>query len=80
MHRPGIASVQGDRIVLDGTTIEELERYHLSTLKLVVSQLNDEIELHLRSERERRERDAREAFEHDRRVQETAKRMRFDED
>ena len=29
MHRPGIARVEGDRIVLDGTTIEEVEKYHL---------------------------------------------------
>ena len=35
MHRPGIASVRGDRILLDGTTIEELEQYHLPTLQLV---------------------------------------------
>ena len=40
MHRPGIASVVGDRIILDGTTMEELERYHLATLKLAVAAAN----------------------------------------
>ena len=34
MHRPGIASVSGDRIILDGTTVEELERYHAARDKL----------------------------------------------
>ena len=40
MHRPGIASVVGDRIILDGTTMEELERYHVATLKLAVAAAN----------------------------------------
>lgn len=41
MHRRGIASVSGNRIILDGTTIEEIEKYHLSTLKLAVNAAND---------------------------------------
>jgi hypothetical protein len=40
MHRPRIATVRGDRIVLDGTTIEEVERYHFDTLKLAVAEAN----------------------------------------
>lgn len=40
MHRPGIASVFGDRIILDGTTMEEIERYHFATLKLAVAAAN----------------------------------------
>lgn len=40
MHRPGIASVVNDTIVLDGTTMEELEKYHAETLKVVVADLN----------------------------------------
>lgn len=80
MHRPGIASVQGDRIVLDGTTIDELERYHLKTLKLVVRQLNERTGQYLRTERERVEAAQQAAAEHDRQVRETAQRLRFDED
>jgi len=79
MHRPGIASVQGDRIVLDGTTIDELERYHLKTLKLVVRQLNERTGQYLRTERERVEAAQQAAAEHDRQVRETAQRLRFDE-
>lgn len=32
MHRPEIASVHEDKIILDGTTIEEVEKYHRDTL------------------------------------------------
>lgn len=30
----------GDRIILDGTTIDEVEKYHLATLKLAVQAAN----------------------------------------
>ncbi len=40
MHRPGIARVHGDRIILDGTTIEEVQRYHRETLVLCVQETN----------------------------------------
>lgn len=42
MHRPGIASASGDRIWLRGTTIEEIEKHHLTTLKLCVDVANKE--------------------------------------
>jgi hypothetical protein len=34
MHRPNIARGTGDKVVLDGTTIEEIEKYHKETLVL----------------------------------------------
>jgi hypothetical protein len=40
MHRPNIASVVGDTIILDGTTIEEVRDYHRDTLTLVVQETN----------------------------------------
>jgi hypothetical protein len=40
MHRPGIAHVRDSTIVLDGTTMEEVRRYHLGTLKLAVAETN----------------------------------------
>ncbi len=40
MHRPGIASVQGSRIILDGTTIEEVRDYHRQSLKTCVEEAN----------------------------------------
>ena len=40
MHRPGIASVYKDEIILDGTTIEEVKDYHRATLILCVEEAN----------------------------------------
>jgi hypothetical protein len=40
MHRPGIAEVSGDRIILDGTTIDEAKHYHRNTLVLCVEETN----------------------------------------
>ncbi len=42
MHRPGIARIIGDKIILNGTTIEEVQKYHRDTLKLVVRKTNEE--------------------------------------
>lgn len=42
-HRPGTAAVQGDRVVLLRTTIDEVEDTHRATLKLVVAETNKEI-------------------------------------
>jgi hypothetical protein len=43
VHRPGIARVVGDRVILDGTTIEEVEEYHRDTLVLVIRHVNQTI-------------------------------------
>lgn len=79
MHRPGIGRAVGDRIVLDGTTVEEFEQYHLKTLKLVVRQLNELLAKHLERERRRQDAEAQAAAEHDRQVREAADRLRFDD-
>lgn len=50
MHRRGIARVTGDRIVLDGTTVEEVAQYHQRTLKLAVDATNAQHAEHLRRE------------------------------
>ena len=41
MHRPFIASVVGDDIILDGTTIEEISKYHKPTLIKCVKKANE---------------------------------------
>lgn len=61
MHRPGIGYISGTKIILDGTTIEEVKKYHKDTLKLVVETVNkryNEIKLQekLKKEREEQER------------------------
>jgi hypothetical protein len=47
MHRPGIANVIGDTVVLDATTLDEVKLYHRDTLKLALSETNRQYkELH----------------------------------
>jgi len=79
MHRPGILSVQGDRIVLDGTTMEEVERYHRDTLVLVLEQANREIAERETVRRRRAEMERKRVEEHRRSVEDAAERLRFDE-
>ena len=77
MHRPGIASVVGDRFVLDGTTVEEVEAHHAETLKLVVdkaNQLSQEVEEQERAEQRRAEEEAKAHVEN---VAEVSKRIKF---
>ena len=78
MHRPGIARIEGDRLILDGTTVEEVEKYHLATLKLVIEKTN-QITAQIasrRSQEQKREEQTRD--EHQRHVKEVAKRLKFD--
>jgi len=79
MHRPGIASAHGDRIVLNGTTMEEVEKVHRETLKLAVDQANaDYVKLvEQRSKEEARKKEAEE--QHRKSVEEISKRIRFDD-
>jgi hypothetical protein len=80
MHRPGICRVSGDTVVLDGTAMDELERYHLKTLKLALSVTNERYAEHVRrmNEQERRKREERERHERD--VNDIASRLSFDDD
>lgn len=78
MHRPGIARVQGDRIVLDGTTVEEIEKYHKSTLELAVQKANEiEQDSHGRRVQQQAEQDKLHA-EHRSHVEDAAKRIKFE--
>jgi hypothetical protein len=78
MHRPSIGKVSGDRIILDGTTIEEVEKYHRETLLAVLERVNEEIaQLEARKQRE-----AEVALErrqqHESTVNDVSKRIKFD--
>lgn len=79
MHRPGIASVSGDTIVLDGTTMDELEKYHAKTLRLCVAAVNEQEQAIIERERVKQEADEAARREHERSVDEIANRLRFDE-
>jgi sRNA-binding protein len=78
MHRPGIASIEGDLFVLDGTTIEEVEQHHVETLNLVVDRANAETRSIEQKEKSTSEREAAAAREHEANVTEVAKRITFD--
>lgn len=78
LHRPGIAAVYGAKIVLNGTTMEEVEQVHRDTLRLVVEETNRqwrELKGHADAAEERRR---AQHDEHTRNVQDISKRITFD--
>ncbi len=79
MHRPGIARVEGDRVILDGTTIDEVENYHRDTLVLVVKRVNEIIAEREAAQRRREEAEVQRREQHDREVRERARRISFDD-
>lgn len=78
MHRPGIARVSGDRVILDGTTIEEIEQYHAETLRLVVPEVNRRVLEIEAAEEEKRRRAEEERRSHDASVRDKARNISFD--
>jgi hypothetical protein len=77
-HRPGICSVIGDKIWLEGTTLEEIEHTHKETLKLALDETNQKYEEFLAKSRAECERQRKEAEAHRQHVQEAAKKIKFD--
>ncbi len=57
MHRPSIARVVGHKIILDGTTIEEVKEYHRDTLKLCVEKANQDEQMILEKQRIKQEKE-----------------------
>jgi hypothetical protein len=78
MHRPGIARLSGSTIFLNGTTIEEVEKYHRDTLLLAVSESNKQYREWCAAQD--RERAAEEALRqsHRARVNDASSRVKFD--
>lgn len=82
MHRPGIARVLDDRIVLDGTTLdgttmEEVERFHLDTLKLAVAEANQIEEQNEEASKKRAGGREQKREHYRKKVQDIANRLRF---
>lgn len=77
MHRPGIARVSGDKIILDGTTIEEVRDVHKETLVLCVEVANKMEREYLRREQEKRQREERKREEHMKSVADIANKLEF---
>jgi hypothetical protein len=77
-HRPGICEVVGDRIWLNGTTLEEVAKTHQSTLQLSLDETNGkyaEFEAQQRTEADRKR---KEQEGHEQHVREVAKKIKFD--
>lgn len=77
MHRPGILRVEVDRVVLDGTTIEEVERYHAATLTLVAEKVNEDALTLRRQQAELAESEAKQAQAHAQHVSDVADDISF---
>src|SRR5690606_36626988 len=78
MHRPGIASAYGNKVILDGTTIEEVEKYRKDTLKLSVEVANKQIvEINLRKQQQA-ERERIEIEKHQGNIDDISKRIDFE--
>ncbi len=78
MHRPGIASVNGATITLDGTTIDEVERYHRNTLQSALAETNRQYRELLREGEQGRARANSQREEHRKRIEDASKRIKFD--
>jgi hypothetical protein len=78
MHRPGIASIVGDRVVLNGTTLDEIERYHRATLLVVVTETNRKYGEFLQRSTEVAAKEAERVRLHQDEVRRKSKDIRFD--
>lgn len=78
MHRPGIARVSDSVVTLDGTTIDEVERYHRDTLQLAVEETNRQYREWRRRRDAQLERENALRDKHRRQVDEVSRRIRFD--
>jgi hypothetical protein len=78
MHRPGIASVSGDKIILDGTSIEEVAQYHRDTLVLCVNIANDEEKKIIAKQQLIEEQNRQQSAEHKSRIEDISKRIKFE--
>jgi len=79
MHRPGIASVYGNKIVLDGTTIEEVEKYHKEILKLAVGIANKTLKELQERQSVIEKREKQRLAEHKNKLGDISKRINFDD-
>lgn len=79
MHRPGIASVYARRIVLNGTTVQEVEQYHRETLMLAVDEANRQFTEWDARQRCDKEDERLRVEEHKKSISDAAKRLKFGE-
>lgn len=78
MHRPGIASVNGNKIILDGTRIEEIEKYHKKTLTLAVEVANQKCKDFRIRKKQQVEEEQIEIENHKKKIENISKKIKFD--
>lgn len=78
MHRPGIGSVRGDRILLDGTTVEEVADHHLATVRQTIDCANEVAATQRRRDAQAKQRRDAQFEQHAAEVDEAIRRMGFD--
>ncbi|MCH8536072.1 MAG: toll/interleukin-1 receptor domain-containing protein [Flavobacteriaceae bacterium] len=78
MHRPGIAKAYGNQVILNGTTIEEVEKYHKDTLKLAVEVANKQLEEFNTRKQQQAERERIERDNHRKNIDDISNRINFD--
>ena len=79
MHRPGIATVEGDVVVLDGTTVEEVNQHHRDTLILAAEETNRKYIEYLKLVEQQTEREEKRVADHKRTTGEIAGQIDFDD-
>jgi hypothetical protein len=77
MHRPGIAHVYDDKVILDGTTVEEVERYHRGTLLLAADAANKSYAQLIASRQIEQARERQMIEAHKASVSDAAKKLKF---
>ena len=78
MHRPGIAEISGSTVRLNGTTIEEVERYHRDTLQLAVNETNRQYREWRNEQDQRRDREQANREGHRKHVEDISKKITFE--
>ena len=78
LHSPGIASVRGATIVLDGTTLEEVREYHRDTLVQCVEVANSKESETLRQQNQANEMRRQRSEKHRTNVEAIASDISFD--
>lgn len=78
MHRPGIAHIDERKIILDGTTIEEVRDYHRETLKLVITKTNQDEHTILEKELQDRRIEEEKILNHRKKINSLSTTISFD--
>jgi hypothetical protein len=80
MHRPGIASIVGNTVVLDGTTVEEVKEYHRDTLVLVTEETNKQYKEITDRKQQAIEREREQIRVHKQKIDDVSNQIQFKED